>query len=204
VSDDEKKGHIVDVDRLPAKYPTHLHSKDFWEALGRCVATFGFLEEILGRAIFAFTATREYRDDEVEGAYREWLPTLESALSDQLGRLISTYDKVVRDHGKAEIPGFGALLDDLRQASTIRNVLCHGSWRTPDEHGRSRPFFVNKKHEIFDVDIDLEYLEKVQHCVSVLSGIIVSTVTQMGWQFPGSQGPGVPILKTLNSKERKG
>jgi hypothetical protein len=122
---------------LPAQYPTHPHSKDFWEALGRSVATFGFLEEILGRAIFSFTATREYRDDDIEEAYRKWLPTLERALSDQLGALINTDDKVVRDHGKAEIPSFGDLIDDLRQASTIRNVLCHGSWRAPDEHGRS-------------------------------------------------------------------
>lgn len=197
----QMKGHIVNVARLPAQYPTHRHSKDFWEGLGRSVATFGFLEETLGRAILAFTATREYHDDEIEDAYRKWLPTLERALPDQLGALVTTYDKVVRDHGNAEIYDFDKLINDLRRASTIRNVLCHGSWRGPDEYGRSRPFFVNRRSEIFEEDIDLAYLEQLQRDVAVLVSRVVSTVTQMGWQFPGSRGPGVPIIRSVQSKE---
>ncbi|MCI0466534.1 MAG: hypothetical protein L0Y57_05950, partial [Beijerinckiaceae bacterium] len=42
----------LDCDKLPAQFPTHLHPPAFWEALGRVVATFGFLEETLGKAIF--------------------------------------------------------------------------------------------------------------------------------------------------------
>lgn len=53
------KGFVVDIDKLPANFPTHRHDPAFWEALGRTVATFGFLEEVLGKAIFAFTATRD-------------------------------------------------------------------------------------------------------------------------------------------------
>ena len=119
MSDDKTKGHIVDFGQMPAQYPTHLHSKEFWEALGRSVATFGFLEEILGKAIFSFTFTRKYREDEIEDAYQKWLPILEKALSDQLGKLIDTYEKVVHDHSKAEIPGFSNLIDELRRASKI-------------------------------------------------------------------------------------
>lgn len=40
---------VVDVDALPGRFPTHLHEPAFWESLGRAVATFGFLEEILGK-----------------------------------------------------------------------------------------------------------------------------------------------------------
>jgi hypothetical protein len=37
-------------DLLPPGFPTQAHSPAFWEALGRAVATFGFLGEMLGKA----------------------------------------------------------------------------------------------------------------------------------------------------------
>ena len=45
------KARIVDMDTLPADFPTHRHKSEFWEKLGRAVATYGFLEEVLGKAI---------------------------------------------------------------------------------------------------------------------------------------------------------
>ena len=85
----EKLAHwIVDLGRLPNKFPTHRHEGAFWESLGRAVATFGFLEEISGKAIFAFTATRPYNEGEIEEAYAQWFPKLEQALIDPLGNLI--------------------------------------------------------------------------------------------------------------------
>ena len=45
-----------------------------------------FIEEVLGKAIFAFTATRKYEAQEIEDAYEAWLPRLERALTDQLYR----------------------------------------------------------------------------------------------------------------------
>ena len=50
---------IVDFKNLPQMFPTNRHEPQFWEMLGRTVATYGFLEETLGKAIFSFTATRE-------------------------------------------------------------------------------------------------------------------------------------------------
>lgn len=78
---------LVDRDKLPTLFPTHLHSPQFWEQLGRTIATYGFLEEILGKAIFAFTATRKYSAEEIDAAYQAWLPQLERALTDELGKL---------------------------------------------------------------------------------------------------------------------
>ncbi len=74
--------HVVNPSLLPAQFPTHLHDAAFWEALGRAVATLGFLEETLGKAIFALTATREYSPEEIDDAFAKWLPTLERALYD--------------------------------------------------------------------------------------------------------------------------
>ena len=84
VCDEPEQRYIINQTALRELYPTHVHEAEFWEALGRTVATFGFLEETLGKAIFSFTATKPYRQEEIARAYAEWLPKLERALTDQL------------------------------------------------------------------------------------------------------------------------
>jgi len=189
-----EKRFVVDVAGLPEGFPTHLHSFEFWAELGQVVATFGFLEETLGKAIFSFTGTREYPDAELAAAYEKWLPTLKRAISDALGGLIDSYGSAVRTHGKATISNLDDLLTDLRNASAVRNVLCHGSWRPPDALGRSLPLYVNRKDEIFETSIDIAFLRQTRAHVVELACAVINTVTHMGWQFPGSSGPGVPIL----------
>lgn len=185
--------HVIDKDRLPARFPTHRHEAVFWEELGRTVATFGFLEEVLGKAIFAFTGTKPYSEDEVLKAYEAWLPKLERALSDPLGNLIDVYEKSVKEHPEDTIENLGDLTKGLRKVSEIRTVLCHGSWRLPDSSGASIPFFVNRHNEIFETPIDLAFLRETQIATVELACEVVNTVTRMGWQFPGSGGPGIPI-----------
>ena len=193
--DPQPKRYYVDHKNLPMGYPTHMHSAEFWEALGRTIATFGFLEETLGKAIFSFTATQQFPEDELEAEFEKWLPTLEKALSDPLGGLIDSYGKAVRANSSATISNLDELQEDLRAASTLRNVLCHGSWRVPDDQGRSIPLFVNRKNEVFQDAIDVACLQQVQQHVAELVCAVINTVTHMGWQFPGSGGPGNPILQ---------
>lgn len=188
--------YVIDRSSLPTDFPTHLHTANFWESLGRTVATFGLLEDILCKAIFAFTATRPYSDAEINEAYEQWLPKLQRALSDQLGGLIDTYGKSVREHPNANFSNLSELLDDMKAASKIRNVLCHGSWRCPDQNGASIPFFVTRQNERFETPIDNAWLEQTRQHVVTLICAVISTVTHMGWQFPGSTGPGVPIWKS--------
>ena len=181
---------VVNPSDLPENYPTHLHEAYFWECLGRAVASFGFLEDVLTKAIFAFTATTEYSEELIEEAYTKWLLKLERSLSDQLGGLIETYGKAVRENTKATLTNLDDLLSDLRSVSKIRNVLCHGSWRAPDQTGASIPFFVNRQQQIFETPVDVMFLKQVQKHTSELICAVVSSVTHMGWQFPGSSGPG--------------
>lgn len=185
--------YFVDQNSLPDRFPTHRHEAAFWESLGRAVATFGFLEEILGKAIFSFTATRPYNEAEIQEAYTKWLPKLERALIDPLGNLIDTYGKAVRDNPDAAIEYPDVLLDNLRKASKIRNILCHGSWRSPDTDGASIPFCVNRQKEVVDSAMDRESIDQVQQHTASLACAVINTVTQMGWQFPGSSGPGKTI-----------
>ena len=186
--------YLIDQSLLPNMYPTHRHSPEFWEALGRTVGTFGHLEEILGKAILAFTITREIPENELETELKKCLPVLKGALSDPLGPLIKKYGEVVRNHEGATISNLDALLTDLCRASKYRNVLCHGSWYPPDENGKSLPFFVNKKQEMFQIPIDAPFLEEMRKHLVELVCSVRNSVTQMGFTFPGSGGPGNPVL----------
>jgi hypothetical protein len=177
-------------------FPTHKHEPKFWESLGRAVATFGFLEEILAKAIFAFTATKPYSEEEIQKAYENWLSKLQNALSDQLWNLIESYGKAVREHPDATIENLDELLGQLKKAAKIRNVICHGSWRSPNPDGASVPFFVNRQQECFETAIDIPYLLQLQKHVLELICAVINTVTHMGLQFPGSQGPGAVIWET--------
>lgn len=192
--EDEVNRSIIDRDNLPAKWPTHRHAPEFWEQLGRTIATYGFLEEVLGKAIFAYTATRRYETEaEVQVAYAAWLPTLERALTDTLKPLADAYEKAVHENADNTTENVGELVDAIKEASEIRNVICHGSWRTPDAQGRSVPLFVNRRKEIFETPIDIAFLHQVQCHVAELACTVIDTVTHMGYQFPGGAGPGKRI-----------
>ncbi len=193
--EDEVSRSIIDRDRLPPLFPTHLHSPQFWEQLGRTIATFGFLEEVLGKAIFAFTATRNYSPDKIDAAFQAWLPQLERALTDQLKNLAEFYGKAARDNPATTTENVDELVKDIKKAADIRNVICHGSWRTPNAKGASVPLFVNRQKQKFDTEIDIVYLKQVQVNVAKLTCSVMDTVTHMGWQFPGGAGLGTPIMK---------
>ncbi|MEJ0050140.1 MAG: hypothetical protein WDN02_02800 [Methylovirgula sp.] len=165
----------------------------FWEHLGRAVATFWYLEYVLTRAIFAFTATRRYPEVEIQAAFDKWLPTLERALRDPLGNLIDSYAKAVRDHPSTTPPNFDELLLQLREASTLRNVLCHACWNAPGSDGRSLPIFVNNRMMVFDTVIDTAYLTQTQRGTAELSCDVITSVTHLGWRFPGFDGPRKPV-----------
>lgn len=126
-------------------------------------------------------------------ALEKWLPKLERALNAPLGNLIDAYVKAVHEHQNSTISNIDDLEKRLREASVLRNVLCHGSWQTPDSDGASVPLFVNKQNRIFTSPVNVAYLEQTQMAVSELACAVIDTVTHMGFQFPGGAGPGKPI-----------
>jgi hypothetical protein len=195
-------GFVVNEAELPADFPTHRHEPSFWEELGRVVASFGFLEETLGRAIFAFTATTEYSDDEIGPALERWGVTLEKAATDALGAQINAYEKAVRAHGRLDMGNFDLLIADLKASTEVRNALCHGSWRPPDQSGASIPFFIDRKLRKFETPVTIEFLKKTRQHVRHLAVAVVGTVTSMGWQFPGGPEGGKRIWPARDAASR--
>lgn len=188
--DPGRKRYFVDMEGLPARYPTHRHTAEFWENLGRTIATFGFLENTLARAIFSFTSKKGVAENRSEHGFKNWAQTLEHALFDPFGGLITSYADAVRADKNSNVVNIEKLIEDLRAVSIIRNVLCHSSWNTPDDQGRSIPFFVDRRMNVFDEPIDVAYLHQLQRHVAELALDVINTVTQSGWQFPGTNGPG--------------
>lgn len=187
------KPSYIDRKALPAVFPTHAHSPLFWEQLGRTVATFGFLEEVLGKAIFVLTGTRIYGEVEVEDAWQRWPKKLEKALSDPLSSLAKSYGEAVRGNQDSTVQDIDELVERIKTAAGLRNVLCHASWRPPDAEGKSLPFFVSWSNEVVETKMDIQFLRQVHDNVADLACTVIDTVTQMGWQFPGGGGVGETI-----------
>jgi len=187
-------GYTIRTDSLPEHYPTHLADPRFWEALGRAVATFGFLEEALAKAIFALTATSPVPEgkDEFE-AVQEWIASLELTISDTLGQLIIRYEKALKAHPEQNVIGIETLVDDLRSAASIRNAVCHGSWGPPDQSGASLPFFIDRKLRKLETRFDIEKLDRLRAGTLELTCSVINSVTHMGYQFPSSAGPGAVV-----------
>ncbi len=185
----------VNLSDLPPDFPLLVQDPFFWECLGRTVATFGHLEYVLKGAIFSFTLTTKPNSREaLEKAYSEWIPKLKKSLSDPLGGLINTYDEAVSENPEATLENLDDLLERLRKVSKIRNVLCHAAWRKPDQNGASVPFLINRQNEVFETPIDVSFLKTVQRCAAELICDVIDSVTRMGWQFPGTNGPGDVIF----------
>ena len=188
------RGYLLARDNLPELFPTHGIPSQFWEQLGRTVATFGFLEEMLKKAIFALTATRLYDEIEAELAYESWTKNLENTLADSLWRLVHTYEQAAKDHQECSVENVAKLVEDMKNASLVRNVLCHGSWGKYDVDNKSLPLFYSKNNGIFETPVDITYMAQVQSHVAELALSVVDSVTEIGIQFPGSSGPGVQIV----------
>ncbi|MEM6663579.1 MAG: hypothetical protein AAF666_15535, partial [Pseudomonadota bacterium] len=127
-------------------------------------------------------------------AYETWLRQLEKALHDPLGGLINSYERAIRDHQDDPPEDFDVLIDQLKGASKLRNVLCHASWPKPDEHGNCVPSFVNRQMERFETRVSAFFLNQTGQNAAELACAVISSVTVLGYEFPGSSSGGKRIM----------
>ena len=182
--------HKIDRKNLPRNFPTHFHESRFWEQLGRTIATYGFLEEVLGKAIFAFTQLDDCRENIDEEYLSKKIKKLEEALVGNLKQLADRFEVATRGEEKLANNEIKKLVGEIKKAAVIRDVLCHGSWQKPNSDGAPKPFFVNKNVECFETEIDFNWLKQVQDHVVNLVCEVIDCVTMTGRQFPGASSDG--------------
>lgn len=185
----------IDTDSLPPQFPTHRHDAQFWEMLGRTVATFGFLEEMLAKAIFAFTGNMPVPSEDSQKTFDNWISHLENVAADPLGQLIDKYKTAIVNYQRETPLYLDELIEKMKEAASLRNALCHGSWGLPDQSGASALWYVDRTRGSIKTKIDLAYLSQVQKHVSELACTVINTVTEADLQFPGWSSSGTRALR---------
>src|SRR5690606_12856168 len=111
------------------------------------VASFGHLEDMLKRAIFALDRRRlpaSIHDSD----FRNWLRRMDHVAADSLGTLIERLDRTLLREGRAD----PELIGQLDEVKSWRNLLCHANWRPVGTAWQ--PVFANTRGEIFDSPLD--------------------------------------------------
>ena len=179
---------VVDISALPEYWPTQIMPAEFWEELGRTVATFGLLEEMIKKTCFVLSATRKYESVTTE-MYERWTHGLEKMVKDPLGSLIDRFEKELKADESHDLN----LIHNLRDLKEHRDILCHGSWRPGSDGKQLRPLFVNRKSEICDSEYSVDDLREIRRQVVEVLCLCMNTGTSKGIQLPWSNDPGVPI-----------
>lgn len=191
---------VLDRERAPSDWPTHGGSREFWEELGRTIASFGFLEDTLARVYFAVTGSREcnHQADIDEAFIQEWIQSLEASLYDSLHGLTKRICKAFADDGR--IPqevGIG-IVERLEKLKVWRNALCHGAWTHFDPIGSARLRFFRKTKEgpeMLDECLSKEEIARIRAEVVDLTTLLMGVPGSIGVPFPGSapfEGNSVP------------
>lgn len=191
---DTPKGWENDPADLPTGWPTQLIPDDFMMELGRTVATFGALEFVLKRTIFALSAT-EPRNKITDRMVESWirnriLPTL----SGTLGQLVDTLRHELKHAKSPALPDWERLMRELDDLTQTRNILCHGHWVPGDNPGFYAPSFISHRDGEFDGEFSVAGLRQIRTDTVKAACECMDLVTLKGYNFPGLDGPGMHIL----------
>ncbi|MFT4013226.1 MAG: hypothetical protein QM682_07435 [Paracoccus sp. (in: a-proteobacteria)] len=157
----------------------HTLPQDFATELGRCVADFGWLEEILKRTIYALERAR-LADDLTEAELRAWLSKIQGIADDSMGTLIEQMDAAMRRH-----PGLrdrSRITDRLAELRLWRNLLCHASWRPTEVPTLWHPAFVSLRGEVQQKALSLEDLRHIRAQVAEIGERVLRVMRTTGIQ----------------------
>lgn len=190
---------FIDRAQLQPHFPTEFHSSDFWEALGRVIGSFGYLEEVLARALFVITGSRHVPGRGPEDDFRAWLHALDKNIRLTLFPLSHMLENELREDARFDDIDTLPIFESMSRLTRIRNVLSHASWRAPDGEGKSHLFHVDKTLGAFEDPVDLEFLQQVQSETAQLCCDIMDLVTGIGLPFSGKRSNRLPRQSMRNS-----
>ena len=136
---------MVRIDGAPSVW--HELPEPLAVEIGWAVASFGHLEDMLKRAIFALDRRRLPASID-DSDFRNWLRRMDHVAADSLGTLIERLDRTLLREGRAD----PELIGQLDEVKSWRNLLCHANWRPLG--AAWQPVFANTRCEIFDSPLD--------------------------------------------------
>ena len=114
------------VEETPIQDP----SSPLWEQIGRTVATFGMLEDLLPRALYIITGHRRI-DHEGDNKLQvsAWCAKLIKSMSDTLGGLAHSLEAAWYERDGELLPQSAEVVRELQELTTIRNRVCHAAYQ---------------------------------------------------------------------------
>lgn len=194
---------IVDRARLPEDWPTNGGSSGFWEQLGRTVATFSHLEDMMARAWFGLTATREFEDmEQAEAAFPDWEKALKETVTGSLHSLTKMLHKAFEDDDRVSDEVAGAYLARLNELRVWRNALCHGAWQGFQEDGSVGLRYFRRRDEgpeSLENRLSVETLASIRAATVEATADLVDILSIAGVRFPGTALPGAPVTDYMRN-----
>ena len=124
---------MVVIEELKTKLedaPVHDPSSLFWEEIGRTVATFGMLEDLLPRALYKITGHQTVDvEGDAEQQVKEWCAALIRNMSDTLGGLAHTLGAAWTERDGELQPDNAEMVKEIASLAKARNRVCHGAYQ---------------------------------------------------------------------------
>lgn len=153
---------IAELETKVEQAPIHDPGKPLWEEIGRTVATFGMLEDLVPRALYILTGHQFIDDAEDERQQVEkWCATLVKSMSDTLGGLACSLEAAWKERDGCLNPESSDIVQEFRALAKVRNRVCHATYQeflTPDaDVGQMNPPPQNPKldhqaREVYAID----------------------------------------------------
>ena len=195
---------VVDRARLPEDWPTNRGTPAFWEELGRTVAAFTHLEDMLARACFGMTGSRQYANfEDAKAAFPQWEGALKASLTDSLGPLTSKLGKAFRNDDRLQGDFADDIIVRLDALRVWRNALCHGAWQGFAADGSTSLRHFRKGDdgpELLHNRLTIEYISSIRAEAVALTVDVVDIVSTVGVRFPGTELPGVDLTEHLRER----
>ena len=179
---------------VPDEWPTYHCPPDLWEELGRTIATFGFLEDVIKRAGLAVSYPGR---NITEQDYKEWEQWLESSVSDPMGRLIDRFAKHLKPDAHLSQERITSIMKRLKSAAELGNALCHGAWTDYEPatgEATVRFFPRNDWRKYHEFCVSRSKLARIRRETTDITRELIGAVVSKGIQLPGSSSPGKPVI----------
>ena len=171
-------------------WPTQRGSDQFWEELGRTVATFGMLEDTLTRSYFIVSGHRRVEENENPQVLLDtWYDVLVATLSDPLGTLTKKLNREWKRQNGDQADEKRRIILELKALGRERNKVCHGAWIGFEENdtGTIRFFAKGREREgnhrqRLSIDDIRAVRNRARNCIGDLMQVLR---VEYGAEFPG-------------------